>query len=322
MQAKTSPLSVLPAPDGTAAAPPLVSTTPKSHPVALGGWIDPLTGEVLGAAWLESSRCPAPKRGLALRLPSGLLIPCPCTRVSCAACGKFHALTALEMVRDTAARMGRPQVALTLTSVDPARAEAGVFSKDVEQVMRALRRRWPGIEYLGFMEWTTGRAARSGGIRRPHMHLLVRGLPPEDAAEAEAITRRVWLRRTGASVIECVPLRCADDGSAYLALHHLKPAQHAPEGWKGRRLRPSKGWWGTDAAALKKSAQNYVRDRAHRERIKAGRRAECAGLSEAGLPPDVAAELVYGPDEDPVPIPPREGDAVLVVLPRRPVRPA
>lgn len=218
------------------------------------------------------------------------------------------------MVRDTSERLGNPDVAITLTSVDPGRALAGVWSRDVEHLTRALRRRWPALQYLGFMEWTTGEARRSGGLRRPHMHLLARGLPREAAGDAERLIGFRWRARTGASIVECKPLRVAENGVAYLALHHLKPAQHAPEGWKGRRVRPSKGWWGTDAAALKRQAQNVVRDRAHRARVKDGRRAAVADLAGQGVPEDVAVDLVHGPADAPVPVAPREASARLVVL--------
>jgi len=138
-----------------------------------------------------------------------------------------HAWTALEMVRDASERMGNPDVALTLTTLDPDRPMGGAWSRDVEQLIKSLRRRWPSIQYLGFMEWTTGETARDGR-RRPHMHALLRGLPRDQAAVAEAITRRLWESRTGAHRVEVAPLRAAENGVQYLALHHLKPAQHAP----------------------------------------------------------------------------------------------
>lgn len=210
------------------------------------------------------------------------------------------------MVRDTSQRMGNPQAAVTLTSVDPDRDTSRRWSKDMEQVIRALRRRWPAVEYLGFMEWTSGRGPRSGGRRRPHSHLLVRGLPAEHAERAEKVVRQVWEARTGAHVVEVAPLRAAEDGVAYLALHHLKPSQAAPEGWRGRRLRPSKGWWGSNAAELRRAATHAVAERAHRSRVTKERKAAIAGYVEQGVEPDLAAELVLGPAEEPVAVPARE----------------
>ena len=244
-------------------------------------------------------------------MPDGRLLPVPCNLVRCSVCGKRHALAALEMVRRTSQRMGNPEVAVTLTSVDPFRELGKAWSRDVEQTIKALRRRFPGLEYLGFMEWTSGQAATSGGHRRPHMHLLVRGLCAEYSAEAEGLTRRVWSGRTGANQVEVAPLRAAEDGVAYLALHHLKPNQAAPEGWTGRRLRPSRGWWGADPAAMRREAVTLVADRSHLARVKAERRAAIAAYVEQGLDDDLAAELVLGPAEDPVPIPERQGAEVV-----------
>jgi hypothetical protein len=219
------------------------------------------------------------------------------------------------MVRDTSARMGNPEAAMTLTSVDPDRDTSTGWSRDVEHVIRALRRRWSEVEYLLFMEWTSGRGPRSGGRRRPHGHLLLRGLPREATERAEAITRRVWETRTGAYRVEVAPLRAAEDGVAYLALHHLKPSQAAPENWRGRRLRPSKGWWGANARELRQEAEQRVADRAHHARVTEERRAAIAAYVEQGLEPDMAADLVLGTAEDPRPVPDRE--PVEVVLLRR-----
>jgi hypothetical protein len=189
------------------------------------------------------------------------LIPVPCGRVRCLNCARFHGLVALEMVRSTSIRMGNPEVAVTLTSVDPKRDVSATWSRDTEQVLRALRRRWPATEYLAFMEWTTGRGKHSGGLRRPHSHLLVRGVPRSGCAHAHELVAGIWESRTEANRVEVAPLRAAEDGVAYLALHHLKEGQAPPEGWRGRRLRPSKGWWGTDAPTLRREARCYVDQR-------------------------------------------------------------
>jgi hypothetical protein len=263
-------------------------------------------GLILDAGWSAATRCPRPARGVAFLLGDGRYAPVGCGRVSCPGCGKRHALAALEMVRDTSARMGNPECAATLTSVDPDTDTSARWSRDVEQVIKALRRRWSGVQYLAFMEWTTGRGRRSGGRRRPHSHLLLRGLPRDQAPLAESTVRRVWEQRTGAHRVEVAPLVAAENGVAYLALHHLKPNQAAPEGWTGRRLRPSKGWWGTDPKQLRDASERLVAERAHRDRERQLRRAEVDRLVEAGCDPKDAADAIYGPDDAPLALPPRQ----------------
>lgn len=171
------------------------------------------------------------------------------------------------MVRDTSERMGNPTVAVTLTSVDPDRPLGKEWSRDVEHVTRAVRRRHPETQYLGFMEWTTGKARHAGGRRRPHQHFLMRGIPRNEAAATESVVREVWEARTGANRVEVAPLRSNEAGIAYLALHHRKENQAPPESFTGRRLRASKGWWGMDAHELRKSARERLQQRATRHKL-------------------------------------------------------
>ena len=217
------------------------------------------------------------------------------------------------MVRESCDRMGVPSVVVCVTSVDPYRCTGPVWADDMKQLVKALRRRWPDAEYLGFMEWTTGKGARSGGLRRPHMHLLFRGIPPEEAALCESIVRRVWLARTGANRVEASALESLQGSLQYVAMHHMKPDQAPPEGWTGRRLRPSQGWWGADAKQLRADARTVVLERAHVARIKAERSAEVAALVGDGLPEDLARDVVYGPAEDPRPLPARQRAEVVRV---------
>jgi hypothetical protein len=206
--------------------------------------------------------------------------------------------------------MGNPSVALTLTSWDPFRDVQKTWARDVEHVIRALRRLAPSLQYLGFMEWTEGTKARDGQ-RRPHLHALIRGVPLDLVDELERLTRKVWTERTGAHRVELAPLRAAEDGVAYLALHHLKPAQHAPEWWSGRRLRPSKGWWGAPPKDLREWAREEVRDKAQRHKLKEARRDEVMALIEQGCPDELAWDHVGG-----LSVPARESGAEVVRLKR------
>jgi hypothetical protein len=129
---------------------------------------------------------------------------------------------------------------MTLTTVDP-HHDLERFRRDVEQVFKVVRLVVGGeVQYLGMMEWTTGESRRSGGYRRVHEHLLLRGVDAAAAAEVEARVRRVWERRTGANRVEVRELRNASGATAYVVAHHHKREQAPPPGVSVRRLRHSR----------------------------------------------------------------------------------
>lgn len=188
-------------------------------------------------------------------LSDGRVIPARCGAPNkCAYCAYLTAVENAVVVGLDAERYGHPRVGATLTTVDPETTGAQ-FRRDVEQVVKALRRRLPDVQYLGLVEWTTGRGARSGGRRRIHQHMLLRGLTAKEAGEAERILRRVWFERTGADRVECRELRSAAGATAYLVHHHQKREQAPPEGWSGKRLRPSRGYFAEPVAELRAEAK-------------------------------------------------------------------
>lgn len=203
-------------------------------------------------------RCSRPSRFAGWVLPDGRVVPARCGAPNkCAYCAYLATVENAVVVGLDAERFGHPLVGVTLTTVDPETTGAR-FRKDCEQALRALRRRWPDVQYLGFVEWTTGKGQRSGGHRRIHMHLLLRGLLPSESGEAEGILRRVWLARTGASMVEARALRSAAGATAYLVHHHRKREQAPPEGWSGKRLRPSRGYFGAPVAELRAEAKELA----------------------------------------------------------------
>lgn len=191
----------------------------------------------------------------------------PCGSPRCPKCGAYQALINCGMVFLTSQRMGNPSSVAVLTTKDPEGAIER-WSKDVEQVFRGLKRRWPHVERLGFMEWTTGLARSSGGKRRPHMHLLLRGLPRGEEQAAEQKVREIWERRTGANRVEVETLRETECGIRYLALHHGKLEQAPPAGWSGRAMRPSRGWYGTPAEEVRAAATAQLRQRSTRKKVR------------------------------------------------------
>jgi hypothetical protein len=188
--------------------------------------------------------CARPARRIAWLLPDGTLVPVRCGASNrCSYCARLSAIENMVVLQLDARENSAPSAVMTLTTVE-VRTSNEQLRKSIEQVTRALRRRSDGLEYCGFVEWTSGQAARSGGKRRVHVHFLLKGLPPQQLAPAEAVVRAVWRARTRAHRVEVRELRAAGGVTAYLALHHEKASQGPPPDWKGKRLRPSRGYFG------------------------------------------------------------------------------
>jgi hypothetical protein len=183
-------------------------------------------------------------RGVVWLHPDGTWTPARCGASNrCWYCARLMAIENLVVLKLDARDNCAPTVGMTLTTVE-AKTTPKALRAGIEKVTKALRRRWPNVEYCGFVEWTTGLAPGSGGHRRVHVHLLLKFLPVDACEQAEQIVRRVWKERTGAHRVEVRELRVAGGATAYLANHHGKRAQGPPVGWSGKRLRPSKGYFG------------------------------------------------------------------------------
>jgi hypothetical protein len=152
-----------------------------------------------------------------------------------------------------------PTVGITTTTRDPD-VDHGRLRKAEASLWRALRKRHPELQYLGFLEWTTGRHARDRR-RRPHIHHLIKGLPVEAADELEAEIQRLWKTYTGdAWRCDCRELRTPAGAIAYLSLHHHKMEQAPPPGFKGKRLRPSKKYFEIPIRELRAIAKRQLAD--------------------------------------------------------------
>jgi hypothetical protein len=161
---------------------------------------------------------------------------------------------------------------------------AGAYRDACAVFWRAFRRRYGrAVEFCGFVEWTTGEGPRSGGHRRLHSHWLVKGLPADvDPGDVQRWAASEWKALTGAWVVQFAELRHAGGVVGYLALHHEKMEQRPPEGWTGRRLRPSRGYFAEDGRTRREKARQWLQE--HRWRV--------AGLTEGGM---VAASLRPAP---------------------------
>jgi hypothetical protein len=164
-----------------------------------------------------------------------------------------------------------PTWGLTTTTAKPWKPaiaeERQAMLRHAERMLFQRLRRDYGrqVEYLGFVEFTTGRSASSGGDRRAHVHHLVKGLDRVDQEQQLALEQQVsalWKTYTQeAWRVECRPLRTPIGAVAYLALHHHKHEQRPPRSWKGKRFRPSQGYFARPVAELRDQARELIRDR-------------------------------------------------------------
>jgi hypothetical protein len=136
----------------------------------------------------------------------------------------------------------------------------------VRLLVRRLRRRFGRVEYFAAVEFTTGRAARSGGQRRIHLHLLLKVGDGFDVIEAERLVRQTWKAQTGAIVVEVAALVSPGAALGYLALHHRKPEQAPPVEWRGMTERASRGYWAMPIAELRDQARRELAVEAHAHR--------------------------------------------------------
>lgn len=181
----------------------------------------------------------------------------PCKTWGCVVCGPRKARE-LARVLFIDALTDPPRFAITLTTRDPDTAPE-VYRHASHMVWKRLRRHYGAVDYFGFMEWSTGRAKRSGGHRRQHGHYLTKFRDCEpDVIEAERLIRETWEAVTGAYIIEVAQLVTPGAAFQYLSLHHQKPQQQPPPGWRGMRSRPSKGYFSEPVWKLRERAREEL----------------------------------------------------------------
>jgi hypothetical protein len=188
-----------------------------------------------------------------------------CKRRDCPRCWAIRSReTARCLLLD--ARADAPTHCLTLTTLDPL-TSSSTFRVGMANVARRLRAAYGGLDYFAAVEFTTGRAARSGGHRRQHAHALVklRELQPDelDVVDCERRVRETWSRSTGAVVVEVAQLRTPGAALSYLGLHHRKQEQAPPSSWRGMTERSSQGYWSTPIAELRRRARAELAAEAH-----------------------------------------------------------
>lgn len=137
-----------------------------------------------------------------------------------------------------------PQVWATLTT-RTATLDLAPYYEARRLVQRALRREWPGARYVAHLEYTSGYGPRSGGRRRPHWHMLWKGIPAADAERAAAVAIAAWCRNCDADPAGQYFAAVDDAGAVlkYVTKHFRKGNQCPPEGFKGRRFSSSRDYF-------------------------------------------------------------------------------
>lgn len=160
----------------------------------------------------------------------------------------------------------RPQLLAILGTGLPT-LDSAPFYGGRREVMRALRDRFGRqVQYCALQEFTTGKGLRSGGLRRPHWNLFIKGIDAGDVDEARAIVRARWCANVPdadpeAQYVELV--RNVGAAAKYVAMHFHKRDQAPPEGWRGQRFNASRGYFGelTRAQARARARESLQRDR-------------------------------------------------------------
>jgi hypothetical protein len=162
----------------------------------------------------------------------------------CEYCATLAAVENCEMLALDAME-GDPPMVLLVLGTRTATVDMAGFYRGLERVKTALKRRWPAVEYASLVEFTTGYGPRSGGLRRPHWNLLLKGVPASDAAGVHAAAAPVWCRHVDAEV-QAQHASAIRDGGAlmkYLANHFQKVSQQPPAEFTGQRFNCSRGYF-------------------------------------------------------------------------------
>jgi hypothetical protein len=207
---------------------------------------------------------------LRLRSTNGEMIVGRCKATNkCPACSRMAAVENSELLALDAMNGVAPSIWAVLTT-RTVTEDPKPFWRAREAVQRALRRRWPAVEYAYILEFTTGYGTRSGGDRRPHWNLLLKGIPVDELEDAAEVIRRVWCGRVDAEpqAQHVGEIAAAGGLMRYLALHFQKSSQAPPVGWTGHRFRCSEGYLWDDTQEARYAARWSLRFKRELHRAK------------------------------------------------------
>ena len=177
---------------------------------------------------------------------------------------------------------------MTLTTQDPD-IDAATFRNAVAAVFKRLRRRYGrSVEYFGMVEFTSGQGTHSGGRRRIHQHILLKGLPAHaDVLDVERDVRETWPNLQPAQPVSKSPSSAHPAApSATSPSTTRNPSKpHPPTGTAWSNATPSVTSTGRSPSSANKPAANSKSKRSPGQQVclsslRASRSRSAAGKGE------------------------------------------
>ena len=263
-------------------------------PSEVSGGVAALDPHEVFSAFRAEKRCDRWPERLRLQSSDGQLVRGRCGSVNlCDYCAQLASIenTALLTLD---AMLGTSPVVLAILTTRKATTDPKPFYRARSELYRALKRRYgPQVAYAALVEFTTGYGPQSGGKRRPHWNLLLKGVPVDQVDDVREVIVSTWCKHIDAKPQAQYVERLQDAAAAirYVANHFQKASQHPPKGWKGHRFTRSRNYLWTDTATARAQAKEKVQ--MERELWKAEQHYAAAGIeledvAAAGI--DVAAD--------------------------------
>lgn len=187
-----------------------------------------------------------------------------------------------------------PSLFAVLTTRDPFMPSSDV-RLHLRHVARVVRESWPEFQYACFVEFTTGLSVWSGGHRRIHLNLLIKGVPATDAERLRECLLATWGHRTRTHHLHVGGIYAAEGLVRYLtnlALHVMKEGQKPPADYPGHLIRSSRGYFAGGATTMRAKARRSLRIK---RLVHAGMDAETAELETAVRELDEWHLLAFNP---------------------------
>nr|CRY96441.1 hypothetical protein [uncultured prokaryote] len=229
-------------------------------------------------------------------MQTGQTFPGRCKAINqCDYCAKLAAVENTELLT-LDALLGVAPALYALLTTRTATLDLSGFYAARRKVQKALKRRWPAAEFAYLLEFTTGRGVRSGGLRRPHWNVLVKGIPVGDRLAALEIIRRVWCDHVDALPAhqDLQEIRSVGGLMRYIAMHFQKQSQAPPDGFKGHRFTASRGYLWLPTAEAREAARASLARKRMRHRVEQ----QCPDLDPAEVDDVVDQALVLAGAQD------------------------